>query len=337
MTTIPELTDLMAQVRTLNVLDVVIVVFLLLYALDGIRRGFIAGALGLAGIFGTIVVALRFFTEAATLLNQFISMPSMVANVVGFFMVLALGQLVVAVVIRLVIAVVAPIKKVLVPLNVLDHLLGVVPGVIQAVIIVALILTPLRLFQVFGPISSSLERSVVAQLIARQTAEFTPQLQLLLGHVIEDSALSRTQVVQPDETIQIPARQNLRVDEHAEARMLQLLNEERVRAGVPAVVLDEQLHDMAQDHSEEMFRLGYFAHASPVSGNVVARMGQRNIRYDVVGENLAFGPTPEVAHEGLMASPGHRRIILAPEFKRVGIGVVSAGLTGSMFTQEFAG
>ena len=36
-----------------------------------------------------------------------------------------------------------------------------------------------------------------------------------------------------------------------------------------------------------------------------------------------------------MESPGHRENILRPEFRRIGIGVISAGAYGKMVTQLF--
>jgi uncharacterized protein YkwD len=86
-----------------------------------------------------------------------------------------------------------------------------------------------------------------------------------------------------------------------------------------------------------MFRLGYFSHTSPVSGSPADRLAHAGVAYAASGENLAYAPSVELAHQGLMASPGHRANILEPAYSRVGIGVQNAGLYGRMFTEEFAG
>jgi len=65
------------------------------------------------------------------------------------------------------------------------------------------------------------------------------------------------------------------------------------------------------------------------------RMRQGGARFRAAGENIALAPTVEVAHNGLMNSPGHRENILNPAFGRVGIGVEDGGLHGKMFTQNF--
>jgi uncharacterized protein YkwD len=92
---------------------------------------------------------------------------------------------------------------------------------------------------------------------------------------------------------------------------------------------------VARAHSLEMFQLDYFSHTSPTAGSPFDRMHAAGIQFLVAGENLAYAPNVEVAHQGLMNSPGHRANILRPEFGRVGIGVIRSSAQGSMFTQDF--
>jgi uncharacterized protein YkwD len=74
-----------------------------------------------------------------------------------------------------------------------------------------------------------------------------------------------------------------------------------------------------------------------VNGSPFDRLARAGIAYAASGENLAYAPSVELAHQGLMASPGHRANMLEPAYSRVGIGVQNAGLYGRMFTEEFAG
>jgi uncharacterized protein YkwD len=64
-------------------------------------------------------------------------------------------------------------------------------------------------------------------------------------------------------------------------------------------------------------------------------MHEANVRFLTAGENLALAPTLEIAHRGLMNSPGHRANILNPDFGRVGIGIMDGGMRGLMVSQEF--
>src|SRR5262249_13729476 len=98
----------------------------------------------------------------------------------------------------------------------------------------------------------------------------------------------------------------------------------------------DRLAAAGRQHAEEMFRLSYFAHESPVAGSPAIRARAAGARFMVLGENLAYAPTVDIAHNGLMNSPGHRANVLSPAFGRVGIGVVRGGVWGRMFSQEFA-
>jgi uncharacterized protein YkwD len=124
-------------------------------------------------------------------------------------------------------------------------------------------------------------------------------------------------------------------DPAAEERMLELLNGERTRVGLRPLVADDRLREVARAHSLEMFQLDYFSHDSPNTGSPFDRMRAAGITFVVAGENLAFAPNVDAAHQGLMNSPGHRANILRAEFGRVGIGVIRSLAQGSMFTQDF--
>jgi uncharacterized protein YkwD len=64
-------------------------------------------------------------------------------------------------------------------------------------------------------------------------------------------------------------------------------------------------------------------------------MREGGVRFLAAGENLALAPSLQVAHNGLMNSPGHRRNILDHQFGRVGIGIMDGGIRGLMVTQNF--
>ncbi len=324
--------------RGWSFVDALLGLFLLLYALDGIRRGFIAGVLGLAGIVVTLFVALHTFTYAADLIRQYASLPAVVANVAGFFAVLIVAQIVFVVVSRVVLLALMPVRVLLGPLMVLDHLLGVIPGVIQGALLATLVITPLHYFSVSGPVGKAIETSTLATLLTHASARAIPQLSGLVADVMGDAPLFRSRIVGSDETVQIIPQQHSRRDPRAEEEMLVLLNKERTARGLNPMVMDDVLRRVARAHSEEMFRLGYFSHNSPtdLTHTPVDRLFKERYFFITSGENLAFAPTVEAAHAGLMASPGHRSNILTPEFTRVGVGVQDAGLYGRMFTQEFA-
>lgn len=106
----------------------------------------------------------------------------------------------------------------------------------------------------------------------------------------------------------------------AEERMLALLNEARAAARVAALRPDAELRVMALAHSVDMVEHHFFGHVSPSTGGPEDRVRAAGFLVSIVGENVAAAATPEVAHEGLMSSPGHRANMLRAEFTHVGVG-----------------
>jgi len=124
-------------------------------------------------------------------------------------------------------------------------------------------------------------------------------------------------------------------DPDAEARMLELVNEERAKQQLPLLTMDLTLRDVARKHSTDMFTHGYFAHETPAGATPFDRMRRARVRFQTAGENIAQAMTVETAHDRLMRSKGHRENILDKAFHKVGIGAVRSKTHGTMFTQDF--
>ncbi|GJF34274.1 hypothetical protein KNE206_69740 [Kitasatospora sp. NE20-6] len=114
-----------------------------------------------------------------------------------------------------------------------------------------------------------------------------------------------------------------------------LVNEHRQKAGLTILTVDERLRVSARQHSADMAARGYFAHVSPDGSTPTDRI--RAAGYPWPGaENLAKGQlTP---HEVVLAwwkSPGHRKNLLHPNVRTVGVGLHLAGPEGPWWTQHF--
>ncbi len=120
-----------------------------------------------------------------------------------------------------------------------------------------------------------------------------------------------------------------------EYKMLQLINEERAKAGVKPLIMKPELVKIARLKSQDMIDNNYFSHTSPTYGDPFTMMRNFGIKFGYAGENLAGNPSLEGAHKSLMASPGHRKNILNPNYTHIGIGIVEGGVYGKMFTQLF--
>lgn len=106
-----------------------------------------------------------------------------------------------------------------------------------------------------------------------------------------------------------------------EQKILNLLNQDRAKNGLPALTLDAELSRIARIKSCDMNDNGYFAHESPTWGNAAAMLKAFGYPYNGVGENIAHHATVEKAEAAFMSSSGHRSNILGSQWTRVGIGV----------------
>ncbi len=123
----------------------------------------------------------------------------------------------------------------------------------------------------------------------------------------------------------------------AEQQMLDLVNRERTSRGLPPLQADPELTRLARLKSQDMINLNYFAHQSPTYGSPFEMMRAAGVTYRTAGENLAGASGVERAHTALMNSSGHRANILNPGFTHIGIGIITGGSYGMMFTQLFVG
>ncbi|HBP63639.1 MAG TPA: serine protease [Desulfosporosinus sp.] len=120
-------------------------------------------------------------------------------------------------------------------------------------------------------------------------------------------------------------------------QMLNLINQERSKAGVAPLKIDAKLQTMAQAKAEDMVAKSYFDHTSPTYGSPFEMMKQFGISYSSAGENIAGNASVDKAHTALMNSPGHKANILNSSFTYIGIGVTASPKYGKMFAQDFVG
>lgn len=117
---------------------------------------------------------------------------------------------------------------------------------------------------------------------------------------------------------------------------LNLMNQERVAAGLAPLMPHATIRLAARAHGSDMFAFGYLSHRSRDGRNPEQRVKGLGVRVRMVGENLAYAQDLRAAHEALMASAGHRQNILLSEYRLVGIGVVDGGPLGVVVVQNFS-
>ena len=116
---------------------------------------------------------------------------------------------------------------------------------------------------------------------------------------------------------------------------LRLVNEFRAQHRLPAVKLDAELSNFAQDYAKRMQQEDFFGHTDPQGHGPDARRRTAGLLLPV-GENLARNTKTEYAHAGLLRSAAHRSNILTPQWRRVGLGVAEGDNGNLFFVQEFS-
>lgn len=120
------------------------------------------------------------------------------------------------------------------------------------------------------------------------------------------------------------------------AKVVELTNAERARAGLRALAVDPLLAAAAQAHSTDMVARAFYSHTSPDGSQPWDRAAAAGSRRRTIGENIACGQrSPAEVVEGWMNSPGHRANILKPDFTHIGIGFAGGGQMGTYWTQLF--
>ena len=132
----------------------------------------------------------------------------------------------------------------------------------------------------------------------------------------------------------------------AERATLCLLNAERRARGLGRLRPNGRLRAAALRHSEDMVERRFFEHENPDGVDPHERIRRAGYAEGAgrraTGENLATGDpgTPAVMVDGWMHSPGHRKNILRPGFREIGIGIVprhQEGGPGATYTTAFGG
>jgi len=317
----------------LNVIDLLLVLLVLLSTLSGFRRGLILGVLDLASWVLSLLAGLRFYQPVAYWLGVYVrSLPQIWNRPIAFILI--------AIIVSLAVHLVGNVILRRLPKDIhqrrVNRLFGIIPGFANGLITAAIVSALLLAI----PLNEGLRERARASTTVNRLAVYTERLEALL-HPVFGEAIAETLnllTVRPEsnERVSLPYTvATPRPRPELEARMLELVNGERIAAGLRPLAADPELLQVARQHSTDMFARGYFAHVTPEGHDPFERMREANIRFLTAGENLALAPTLQIAHTGLMNSPGHRANILQQDFGRVGIGIMDGGIHGLMVTQDF--
>jgi uncharacterized protein YkwD len=126
-----------------------------------------------------------------------------------------------------------------------------------------------------------------------------------------------------------------------ETEVLNLLNQERQKAGLGLLTLQPQLDAAANGHSADMACNDFFDHTGSNGSSPWDRILAQGYSYSYAGENIYAGSgmyeTPQRAVTAWMNSEGHRANILNANFTEIGIGYVHTDTSyyKGYFTTDF--
>ena len=315
-----------------NWVDVLLVLIVLFSVAAGWRRGFILSLLDLVRWVGSLLAGLFFYKEVSRWLGMLTDWTEIWNQPIAFILVVVATSLVIQIIGN------AFLRRI--PKHVhersVNKIFGVLPGLASGLITAAIISA--LLFSV--PFSDGLSESARESYLANRLAVYAEELEAALVPIF-DPAIRQTlnrRTIEPGskERVELPFKiENTRPRSELEAQMLELVNRERAANGLAPLEADPELAEVARRHSADMFARGYFSHHTPDGKDPFDRIRQADVSFRTAGENLALAPSLQIAHTGLMNSPGHRANILNPQFGRVGIGVLDGGRRGLMVTQNF--
>lgn len=105
-------------------------------------------------------------------------------------------------------------------------------------------------------------------------------------------------------------------------QLFNLVNHERETRGLPKLQWDDHLAQSADAHNRLVTARDELSHQFPGEPPLGERVGTTGLRFNAAGENLAYAPTVEEVHTGLMNSPPHRANILDSKYNAIGISMV---------------
>lgn len=109
------------------------------------------------------------------------------------------------------------------------------------------------------------------------------------------------------------------VEETPQQAVLRLVNEERQKAGLPALTTSGLLQQAADIRAKEMNQL--ISHDRPDGSSCFTVLDELHIDYSVAGENIASGvSTAEAVMQAWMQSESHRANIMSEDFTQIGVG-----------------
>lgn len=315
-----------------NYVDLILILIIGLAIYQGWRRGFILGFLELLAFALSLFLAFYSYQYLATFLDDHYQLQERWLFPFSFLISILIARLIIG------IGIYGLVKNISnkTHKSSLNRTMGLIPGIIRGFFYSALFAIIFLFMPLWSGLTASTRESYLATLLTQEVEKMDGAIAPEISEQVKRSISKLTIEPESDETVYLHFKVTNPVDnEKFENHLLVLVNEERKKAGLTLLARDIALRTVAREHSKDMFQKGYFSHINLENKSPFDRIRAHNISYFTAGENLALAQTVEIAHMGLMNSPGHRANILNPKFGRIGIGIMDGGIYGIMVTQNF--
>lgn len=115
-------------------------------------------------------------------------------------------------------------------------------------------------------------------------------------------------------------------------QVVELVNQERTKAGLNAVTLDQNIASAALVRAKEIETS--FSHTRPNGSKFSTALTEQGVTFKGAGENIAWGQkSPEAVMQAWMNSEGHRANILNKNFTKIGVGYYQNAAGRNFWTQ----
>jgi len=231
----------------MNWVDLAILIIVLIFAIQGQKRGFFTQILDILGFLFSLVLALILYPQAAELFIRFFNIPKIAANPIGFLSIWIISE---AIFFSLLSIFVGKIIHLLSNTSI-NRYLGFIPAVANGLLFTAFIL----LFVVSLPIRPDIKKDVFDSKIGSNLVEKAQVLETPLSGVFGPIAKQTLTflTVNPQETGSVSlefTQKQLTIDRVSEQKMFELVNQERVKLGFDPLIWDENLAEIGRSHSK---------------------------------------------------------------------------------------
>jgi uncharacterized protein YkwD len=312
--------------------DLIIILILIFFIHQGFVNGFWSILIDFVAFFGALLISFQTSPTISAFIISHSNLTKNITNALGFLISAVLIELIISFILNILISKLPP--KIL--KNHFTRILGIILSVGQGVILIAFVITLAISLPISPAIKTDIASSRIGKIILDKTTGIEKNINIILGPGINESLTYIT--IEPKSHESIPLNNtslDLSVDRPSETKMFDLVNQERTSRNIHALVWNVNLVVVAENYGRFMWANHYFGHYDPAGKDVGDRLNSANISFQIAGENLALAPTVGIAHTGLMNSPGHKANILEAKFNKVGIGVIDNLYYGKIFVQVF--